>query len=164
VRPHFGADHDYPPELVKTAAKYLPFDATPIREIDRRLVDRFDDWQVLLALHQLGFAGLITLDAEMLDLPREMAVLHQIKGTLVVIEAAGHNPLRAFGQLLVHMTSIAAQYQAEHAQVFRIPEPRTVHPTKPWGRLGLLATAQGLSTQQLFDSVKVATGGSVLAG
>ncbi len=155
MRPHFGVDHDYPPKLVQAAAQYLPFDVTVIRDIDARLVDRLEDWEVLLGLHQLGFSGLITLDSQMLDLPREMAVLHQTNSTLVVIEAAGHNPLRAFGQLLLHMTSIADQYDPGQPQLFRIPTPRPLHPTKPWDRFGELARRQALSIQQIFDSAKL---------
>jgi hypothetical protein len=39
-----------------------------------------DDWQVLLALRQLGgWDGLVTTDVKMLRLPKEMVVLEQTK-------------------------------------------------------------------------------------
>jgi len=155
VSPHFGVDHDYPKPLLDAAKDYLPFDVTAIREIDVRLVDRMDDWQVILALSQEGFAGLITLDTRMLNSPREMAVTHQTAATIVAIDAAGHNPLRAFGQLLVHATGVAAAYLPDRPQLFRIPQPRTVQPVKAWDQLGVLASDARVSIQQLFDRAKL---------
>ncbi len=54
-----------------------------IRHISPALVENLEDWQVILALHQLDFDGLITLDYEMLNLPKEITVVHQTHSTLV---------------------------------------------------------------------------------
>lgn len=126
-----------------------------ISRIDGRLIQNLDDWQVLLALKQEGFSGLITLDYMMLQLPKEMAVLHQTKMALVAIEAAAHNPLRAIGQLLTHAPQIAKAYQLNQAQIFRIPNPRAIQPMGAWNRLGEMASEQGVSIKQLFGQTRL---------
>jgi hypothetical protein len=127
-----------------------------ISKIDARLVDRLDDWEVILVLSQFGYEGLITLDASMLELPREMAVVHQTNFTLFAVEAAGDNPLRATGQLLLHARSVATQHDSSQPQIFRVPAPRTIQARSAWDRLGELASAQGVSIQELFDANRLA--------
>lgn len=148
----FAVDHDFPEPILRATAPFLPIDVEMIATLDRRLVDRLDDWQVILALSQAGFEGLITLDTAMLSLPRELAVVHQTRFTIVAIEAAGYNPLRATGQLLLHVQEVAAQHDSSQPQIFRIARPRGIHPASAWDSLGEIASNQGVSIQQLFDA------------
>lgn len=126
-----------------------------VRHISPMLVDDMDDWQVLLALTQRGLAGLITLDYSMLDLPKEMAVVHQTKTTLIAIEAAGDNVLRAVGQLMTHLPTIVKAWESERPQVFRLTRPRGAPPISAWDRLGEIASDRSQSIEEIFNEVRL---------
>ena len=49
-----------------------------------------------------------------------MAVLRQTNLTLVVAQSAGHDPIRATGLLLTHLSYIARETTADEAQVWRL--------------------------------------------
>jgi len=155
VAPQFGVDHDFPEPILNVAEPFLPFGVTMIRHISPKLTQDLDDWQVLLALRQLGYDGLITLDYNMLELPKEMAVLHQTELTLVAIEAAGDSPLRAMGQLMLHATHVARNFDPDRPQIFRFPKPRPNPPIRAWDRLGEIATATRQATQELYDAERL---------
>jgi hypothetical protein len=80
----FALDQNFPQPIVEALAQYI-FEAelVPIAEIDERLAT-LDDWEVMLTLHhhERPWDGLITTDANMLVLTRELAVLMQTKLTL----------------------------------------------------------------------------------
>lgn len=92
----FALDEDFPDTTIEALGLGVPEAAlTPIRHIDPGL-RRMDDWELLLSLQHLReWDGLISTDSRMLNLPRELAVLHQTNLTLVVVQEAGHDPLRA---------------------------------------------------------------------
>jgi hypothetical protein len=148
--PRFGVDHNFPEPLLEAIRGYLPFGVEMIKRISPLLVDNVDDWQVLLALAQQRYHGFISLDFEAIALPKEMAVVHQTKLTVVAIEAAGDNPLRAVGQLLIHATHIEKNYRAEEPQVFKISPPRLKPPVTAWNCLGEIAGRQTKAVEQLF--------------
>ncbi len=148
--PRFGVDHNFPEPLLEAIRGYLPFGVEMIKRISPLLVDNVDDWQVLLALAQQRYHGFISLDFEAIALPKEMAVVHQTKLTVVAIEAAGDNPLRAVGQLLIHATHIEKNYRAEEPQVFKISPPRLKPPLTAWNCLGEIAGRQTKAVEQLF--------------
>ena len=86
----FALDEDFPDTILEslrwgvTEAELLP-----MRHLDKRLRG-LDDWQLLLALHHMAdIDGLITTDTGMLNLPRELAVIHQANLTVVFVERAG---------------------------------------------------------------------------
>jgi hypothetical protein len=111
-------DQNFPEPIVDALGDFLAEDAelVPIRRIDPRLPTA-DDWQVLQALHadQRPWDGLITSDSNMLGLPRELAVLCQTKLTLVVTIAAGHDPIKATGLLLAHLSVVCETDPARSA-------------------------------------------------
>jgi hypothetical protein len=117
----FALDQNFPEPIVDGLADWLAQDAeiVPIRRIDAGMAT-LDDWQVLLALHsdQAAWDGLITTDANMLSLPRELAVLCQTKLTLVVTESVGH--IKATGLVLAHIGRICEQTRADMAQIWRL--------------------------------------------
>jgi hypothetical protein len=126
-----------------------------LRHIDPRLIRDLADWQVLLALHQDGWNGLITLDYQMLPLPRELAVIHDTNLTLVAIEAAAHSPLRALGQLLTHAPHIAKAFDATKPQVFRLTRTRAVSPIGAWDELGRIASGDQVALKQLYAQARL---------
>ena len=97
----FALDQNFPEPIVDGLVDWLASDAElmPIRRIDERMAT-LDDWEVLQALHTDARAwdGLITTDAKMPSLPRELAVLCQTRLTLVAAQAVdtrsdqGHRP------------------------------------------------------------------------
>lgn len=149
--PTFAVDHDFPESVLTIVEPYLPFDVKMLRYVSPALIQDKDDWEVLLAISQRHYDGLITLDYAMLNLPREIAIIHQTKLTLVAIEAAGDNPLVAIGQLLVQAKSIARAFDPNQPQVFRIPKSRATRPMSTWDVFGEMASKQGVSAQQLFN-------------
>jgi hypothetical protein len=76
--------------------------------------------------------------------------VHQTNLTIVAIEAAGDNPLRAVGQLLIHATHIEKSYRADEPQVFRISPPRLKPPVTAWNCLGEIANRQTKAVEQVF--------------
>jgi hypothetical protein len=119
----FALDQNFPQPIVDGLRDWLEADAelTPIAEVHPDM-PTLEDWQVLLALHADGPAwdGLITTDARMLNLPRELAVLCQTKLTLVVAVAAGHDPIKATGLVLAHISNICQRTRTDRAQVWRL--------------------------------------------
>jgi hypothetical protein len=106
----FALDQGFPQPIVSALDDYLRVEAklVPLSVIDRRLPDMENDWEILLSLHHHAepWDGLISTDTGMLDLPRELATLMQTRLTLVVCRAVGHDPIRATGLLLTHLSTI----------------------------------------------------------
>ncbi len=104
----FALDHNFPQPVLAAMAHALPqVELVPIRDIDPTFAD-LDDWELLCELHrhERPWDGMITNDDAMLSLPKEMTVLSQTGRTLVVAKGEGHNPIRAVGTLLCHLTHI----------------------------------------------------------
>jgi hypothetical protein len=119
----FALDQNFPEPIVSALDRFIPeAELVPLRKIDPLLIADLEDWEVLLALHHHArpWDGLISTDSGILNLPREMAVLRQTNLTLVVAEAAGHDPLRATGLLFTHLSWIAGQTTSVEPQVFRL--------------------------------------------
>jgi len=153
--PRFAVDHNFPKPLLDAIRGYLPFGVEMIKDISPLLVENVEDWQVLLALSQREYHGFISLDFEAIVLPKEMAVVHQTHLTVVAIEAAGNNPLRAAGQLLIHATHIEKAYRADAAQVFKISPPRLRPPERAWDCLGTISARQEKSVAQVFREYRL---------
>ena len=153
----FALDQNFPEPIVDGLADWLAQDAelVPIRRIDAGMAT-LDDWQVLLALHsdEATWDGLITTDANMLSLPRELAVLCQTKLTLVVAEAVGHDPIKATGLVLAHIGRICEQTRADAAQVWRL-STSTKPAEDPWDFFTRLGERKGTSAQALYASERL---------
>lgn len=149
----FAMDHNFPQPLVKALGSYFAeAELVAIQDIDSRLPE-LDDWALLLALHQAGgWAGLITCDANILKLPRELAVLLQTKQALVIAEAAGHDPLKATGLLLTHLPSVCKRLSLGTAQLWRLSAVEK-RPEDPWSALKRL-TGSGTTTE-LYNANKL---------
>ncbi len=154
----FALDHNFPKPLVNALRDHIrEAELVSIADIDPRMPD-LDDWQVLLALHlhPRPWDGLVTSDDSMLNQPRELAVLHQTKLTLVVAESAGHDPLKASGLLLTHLPSICENTRREIPQVWRL-HTKTRNPEKAWNCIGRLAARQKVSIEELFRAHRLTT-------
>ncbi len=88
-----------------------------MRQLESRLTAGYEDWQVLLALHQRGDVhGFITNDAGILELPREMVVLSKTRLVLVLTDQVGHDPLRATRLVMLHLQQLAAQLDGDQSR------------------------------------------------
>lgn len=148
-------DQSFPTPIIEALREYiLETKLASVREIDKRL-PTLDDWELLLALHQTGeWDGLVTTDAAMLALPREMSVLLQTKLTLVVTEGAGNDPIRATGLLLAHLPNICRRSRPDEAQVWRL---RVGHPPHedPWKLLDQIAKKTGGTAKSLYQGYRL---------
>jgi hypothetical protein len=153
----FALDQNFPEPIVDGLAEWLADDAelVPIRRIDARLPTA-DDWQVLHALHSgdRPWDGLITTDANMLGLPKELALICQTKLTLLVTVAAGHDPLKATGLLLTHLSAVCEATRRDRAQIWTLRTARKP-PEDPWEHLGRVAARQRVSADALYKSERL---------
>lgn len=143
----FALDHAFPQPIVEVLADLFSgeVELVPIQKIDPGFPD-LDDWQVLLALHhhRRAWDGLVTVDANMLALPREMWVLMRTRLSLVVTEDAGHDPIRATGLLFVHLSSICRRTQPTRAQVWRLRAGER-QPEDPMERMKSIADKRSIT-------------------
>lgn len=152
----FALDQNFPTPIVDVVDEYMvEAELVPISRINEQMAT-LEDWEVLLALanHDRPWDGLITNDSDMLALPKEMSVLCQTKLTLVVAEAAGHDPLKSTGLLLAHLPHICTQTTPTKAQMWRLrttPRPAT----DPWEMVAGIAERQGVTPAALYQGAKL---------
>lgn len=151
----FALDEDFPDTILEALKLGVrEAELVPIRKIDERL-RQMDDWRLLLSLSHLGsWDGLISADSNMLKLPREISVLHQTHLTLVVVERAGHDPIRAAGLILVHLPGICEKTVKSKGQIWRLSASTKNH-DDPWEELKKIAQHQNTSVKSLFEAHKL---------
>lgn len=152
----FALDQNFPQPIVETLREFMTeAELVAVGDIDDRLTD-IDDWELLLALHHHDreWDGLITTDSGMLSLPRELSVLMQTRLTLVVADAAGHDPLKATGLVLAYLPWIADHTEHDRAQVWVLRSANKPH-DDPWDWLGKLAQRRGTTAAALYDEEKL---------
>ena len=154
--PRFALDHNFPQPVVEALGYIREAKLVPLKQVDERLTRDCQDWQILLALHQLGdFDGFITLDSAMASLPKELAVLRQTRLTLVVLERVGHDPILATGLLLIHLGHVARQTVRRLGQLWILRAPgRTSHIT-PLQQLEFVASKSGQTATSLYNKEKL---------
>jgi hypothetical protein len=153
----FALDHNFPHPIVRALDDFTPeAELVAVDAIDPRLPD-LDDWELLLALHHhpREWDGLITADSGMLALPRERAVLMQTQLSLVVVEEAGHDMLKATGLLFAHLADVCKRTRADQAQLWRLRAAER-RPSDPWKQLQVIAERSGTHASQLYDEHKLA--------
>ena len=80
-------DQNFPSDLIRHITEFLPEDLElqTLRGIDPRLTG-LDDRPLIIALHQLGWHGLITNNYKMLFEPHEIAAIVATRSTVIAIE------------------------------------------------------------------------------
>ena len=148
--PVFVLDHNFP----ETAVWQIPMPEMvirPLRVIHPDLVRNTEDWELLRDLRlRGGVDGLITLDAGMVNLEKEMVVLHQSRLSLVVFEGVENDPLVAAGLLLVHAPTIARQTSPRRAQLWVLRRPATRPPENPQQRINTIAARLHVTPEELY--------------
>ena len=96
-------DQNFPTPILAALAEFIvDIELIPLRRIDPRL-SSLDDRTLVVALHQLGFPGLVTNNYKMLKNPKELAAIVATKLTVFAIEGVGDDPIRATGALLLDL-------------------------------------------------------------
>jgi hypothetical protein len=148
----FALDQNFPEPIVAALQRYLEDDVelVPIRQIDERL-PTFEDWAILHALHrhERAWDGLITTDLGILSLPKELAVLCQSKLSLVVAVAAGHDPIKATGLILAHISTVCERTDRGTAQVWRL-RTSAKDAEDPWNFIATIAGRRGEEAPLLY--------------
>jgi hypothetical protein len=153
----FALDQNFPVPIVNVLRQYIvEAELVSLSSINPDLVRDTEDWQVLLALHKhpSHWDGLITTDAGMLRLPKEMAVLCQTKLTLVVAEGAGHDPVKATGLVLAHLPGICEKTDPNVAQLWVLRATTRGH-EEPWERLRRIAEQSKRAINDLYREVRL---------
>jgi hypothetical protein len=151
-RLRFALDHNFPAPVLQTFAALMPeVELVPITGIDPSLAD-LDDWELLVALHrrQPRWDGLVTNDDKLLALAKEMTVLSQTQLTLVVVKGEGHNPIRAVGLLLCHLTHVCHQTRPDRAQVWLLRTTQK-NAEEPRAFLEKIAEKKGTSVEAIVQ-------------
>jgi hypothetical protein len=105
-RTRLALDQSVPTPVVNSLDRFLPeVQLVPLRRIDNRL-SALDDRELVLALHQLGWAGLVTTNDRMLHVPDLLAALLRTGLTALVIEGVDDDPLAAVGALLQGLPAV----------------------------------------------------------
>lgn len=151
----FALDEDFPETIIEALGIGIPgADLVPIRKIHPRL-RQMDDWELLLSLYHLqGWDGMISTDSRMLKLPRELAIVHQTGLTLVTVEQAGHDPVRAVGLLLVPLPVICRKTVPSKGQIWKLSAQNKNH-DDPWEELKKIAQHRNISVKDLFQESRL---------
>jgi hypothetical protein len=148
-------DQNFPTPLIGAVTDYLPADIElkSLRRIDARLSE-LDDRTLFLALHHLGWHGLVTNNYKMLDVPAELAAIVRTQAVVVAVEGLGHDPLRAVGALLLELPGLPRRVIPRRSNVFRLAYRRRLAEDART-RFQLVAERRGRATNELWQEVRV---------
>lgn len=155
LRPRLALDENFPP-IVLDAAPLIPeVEISRLRDVDRRLLG-LSDRQLIVALHQLGWTGLITNNYRMLNVPAEIAAIVRTKLTIVAVRGVGDDPLRATGSLMLDLPVVAQRLlrgEARGVVYLRRPSPPPYE--EPWEYLRRAAAHRHRDVNELYAEVRV---------
>lgn len=155
-RLRLALDQNFPTPLINAVRSYLPSDLVinSLHKIDSRLAD-LSDRRLFIALHHMGWDGLITNNYKMLDVPAEVAAIVKTKAVVVAIEGLGHDPLRAVGALLLELPGLAQRILPGRSNVFRLSYRRRL-PDDAWSYFQKAAERINRAPADLWREVGVA--------
>ena len=147
-------DHNFPEPILMAMASWLgDIELLPIRQIDSRLT-RIGDRQLVLALHQLGYQGLVTNNYRMLQNPVELAAIIKTRLCVFAVQGVGDDPIRATGALLLDLPSAVKAIESGRRGVFWL-RPRSPKPYDPWKLLRESAKRRQEDVADLYRQVAV---------
>ena len=150
-------DHNFPIPIVRALGEGIA-EATlaPIAEIDARMGD-LDDHEVVRAVAHRGYDMLVSCDRDYFEEAAVLTAVLQCRLSVVVVQGQGHDPVAASGLLLAYVKHLAAQFDKEHAQIFklRVGRPRA---SDPWDAMKTLAEREKISADALYKKHRVADG------
>lgn len=147
-------DQNFPTPILKALDEFVvDVHLEPLHQIDPRL-STLDDRELVIALHQLGYPGLVTNNYKMLKNPRELAAIIATKLTVFAIEGVGDDPIRATGAILLDLPGALKRLDSRRAQVFWM-RPRDLRPVDPRDLFDRAAEHQHRSPADLMAQVAV---------
>lgn len=150
----FLLDQNFPVPLIEAMRPFMPpgIELVRLAEEDRSLA-LLDDDQLILEASRRGFDGLVTTDYHMLDDPVTVAAMVATKITIVAIEAAGHDPLKASGALFLELPGLQSRLKPNESNVFYIV-PRPTAPRPAWDFLSKIGQKMGKTATELWHAFK----------
>ena len=149
-------DQNFPEPILDALGRFIvDIRLIPLRRIDPRLPS-LEDRELLIALHQLGYRGLVTNNYKMLKNPRELAAVIATRLTVFAIEGVGHDPLRATGALLLDLPGAVRRMHEVPGRVFWL-RPRQAAPQEAWELFQALAKRRRQGADELYREVEVAS-------
>ncbi len=119
MRTRLALDQNFPTPILDRIAPFLhDIEFVPLTHIDARL-SRLGDRELIIALHQLKWTGLVTNNYRMLQNPSELAAIIATKLSVFAVEGVGDDPIRATGAILLDLP----------AAITATPTPRHSWPT-----------------------------------
>ena len=147
-------DHNFPEPILDAIAPWITgINLIPTRRIDGRL-PRLGDRELVIALHQIGYRGLVKNNYRMLQNPMELAALIKTKLSVFAIQGVGDDPVRATGALLLDLRSAAKVMEAGGRGIFWL-RPRSPRPQDPWALFERTAQQRKQNARQLYEEVRV---------
>jgi hypothetical protein len=111
-------DQNFPTPILERIAPFLQdIEFVPLRAIDHRM-PTLDDRQLVIALHQAKWAGLVTNNYRMLENPSELAAIVATKLSVFAVEGVGDDPIRATGAILLDLPAALKKLDSRKGQVF----------------------------------------------
>lgn len=149
----FALDQNFPVSPLEVGEMFPEAELTTLHQIDPRL-GHFTDRDLILHLAREGWHGLVTNNHKMLDQPSEVAAMLKARIAIFVVEGLGHDPVRATGAVLLHLSAILKKVAPGKPQVFHT-NPRAPHPVNPWEFMQRSARHRGLDPAELYAQVRV---------
>ncbi len=147
-------DQNFPEPILGQLEPWMgDIELLPLRTIDEALT-QLDDRSLLIALKQLDFEGLVTLNYKMLRNPKELAAVLKTKLNIFAVEGVGHDPIRATGALLLDLRPAVNAIESGKTGVFWL-RPRSPQPQDPWELFKRAAENHGEEADALYEQVKV---------
>lgn len=147
----FALDQNFPLPLVEAMAGFMPpaIELVHVHKINPAFSE-LADAELVVALAASSIDVLVTTDYHMLDDPETVSAIIATRMKLLVVEAAGHDPLRASGALFLELPGIERRLAGKEARVIYIPKHKSRLPTPAWDYLTRIAEKQGTTATELF--------------
>ena len=147
-------DQNFPEPILAALEGWMgDIQLVPLRTIHPQLAE-LDDRRLLIALKQLGFEGLVTLNYKMLRNPSELAAVLKTQMTIFAVEGVGHDPIRATGALLLDLRPAVNAMKAGRPGVFWL-RPRAPQPKDPWDLFKNAARNRNEDAEKLYATLRV---------
>lgn len=147
-------DQNFPTPILEVLADYMPeVELVPLKAIHPTL-PTLTDRQLVIALSQMGWAGLVTNNYKMLQVPSELAAIMKTKLGIFAIEGTGGDPVRATGALLLDLPGILKDFVPGAGGIY-LMRPRRPRPNVPWELFTSAAKRNDREVGELYDEVKV---------
>ncbi|MXW57614.1 MAG: hypothetical protein F4X68_02910 [Acidimicrobiia bacterium] len=148
-------DQNFPEPILNSLTPFVQeIEFLPVRKIASHL-PHVDDRELLIELHNRNFTWLVTLNYKMLLNPVELAAIIATKINVFAIEGLGHDPIRATGVLLMHLTPAIEEINRSGRNGIFWIRHRQLLVHDPWNLFVKAAEHHNTNPNALYDEVKV---------